>query len=254
LRLVPNEWWVPYSAIMRLCFGAGTADAFFAVMGTNRLPFDRNDAVRRGWNLALQNLGLVASIVAINASLSILHNSTRGPGPQSIGPTLIGILLQASQLAVTIGGLSIFLRLYDRQPAKLRDIFDALPLFFHYLLALILYSLLVAAGFVLLIVPGVIWAIRYGFFPFFVVDKKLDPIAALRASRRLAEGHTPDLFWFGLLLFAIDLLGALALGIGLLITIPTTAFAAIHAYRCLLAATEHHEPATSTTTPLAPAT
>jgi uncharacterized membrane protein len=87
-----------------------------------------------------------------------------------------------------------------------------------------------------------------------VVDKKLDPIGALRASGRLTESHTRDLFWFGLWLLAVNLLGALAFGLGLLITIPTTAFAAVHAYRRLLAAVAHEEPTKTATTPLAPAT
>jgi uncharacterized membrane protein len=220
-------------------------------MRTQTLPFDRKDALTRGWNLALAHLGLVATVVAIGWLVSAVEASLRRPGAASgASAALLLLALQAVHLVVTMGGLAIFLRLYDGQPTRLGDLFEPLPLFFRFLFAQLLYGLIVAAGLLLLVVPGVIWAIRYGFVPFLVIDKQLDPFAALRASKRLTSGHTRALFGFGLLLFGVNLLGALALGVGLLVTIPATAMAAAHAYRSLVAAAEHDTPAPAANPPL----
>jgi uncharacterized membrane protein len=208
-------------------------------MSTHTAAFDRDEAIRFGWNRALAHLRTVAGVVAIGWCVSALEQMVRSAaGAHAVGSSLAFLLLQAVQIAVTLGALSLFLRIHDGQSPRIRDMLDALPRFFPFLLAQIVYGLIVAGGMVLLIVPGVIWAIRFGFFSFFIIDRKLDPIEALRASWRLTRGHTLELFWLGLLFVGINLLGALALGIGLLVTIPTTAIAAAHVYRRLLDATD----------------
>jgi len=61
------------------------------------------------------------------------------------------------------------------------------------------------------------------------------PMEALRESRRLTKGHRKSLFVFGLLCLGANILGALALGIGLFVTIPTTVIATAHVLRRLQA-------------------
>lgn len=98
--------------------------------------------------------------------------------------------------------------------------------------------MIVAGGFLLLVVPGVIWGLKYGYAGFLVVDRKLDPIEAIRESGRLTQGEKGQLFKLGLLLFCVNLLGAIALMVGLLVTIPTTVIAAAYALRHLQARAE----------------
>jgi uncharacterized membrane protein len=217
---------------------------FPPLMSTHTASFDRDEAIRHGWHQALAHFRTVAGVVAIGWCVGAVGNMLRSSGAPSAASSLAFLLIQAAQIAVTLGAISLFLRIHDGQSPRIREMLDALPRFFPFLLAQIVYGLIVAAGMLLLIVPGIIWAIRFGFFSFFIVDRKLDPIEALRASWRLTRGHTLELFWFGLLIVGINILGAIALGIGLLITIPTTAIAAAHVYRRLLAV----ESATATTT------
>lgn len=85
----------------------------------------------------------------------------------------------------------------------------------------------------MLIIPGIIWAIKFQYYGYFIVDKGLGPIKALEASSNLTDGVKWDLFLFGLLLTCIDLLGLLCLGIGLFAAIPTTIIARAFVYRRL---------------------
>lgn len=135
---------------------------------------------------------------------------------------------------VAIGLTRIVLRVCDGQQPEYSDLYNGLALFFKYLLASILYGLIVAAGLILLIVPGIMWAVRFGFYGFLVVDQGAGPVEALRRSSALTQGARWNLFVFGLMLFGIVVLGALALMVGLFLAVPTALVAAAYVYRRLL--------------------
>ena len=106
--------------------------------------------------------------------------------------------------------------------------------FFDYLIGSILYGLIVVVGLILLIIPGIIWAIKFQFFDYLIVDKGLGPIDALEKSSDITRGVKWDLFAFGILLAIINILGFLCLVVGLFVTIPVTLVAMAFVYRELL--------------------
>jgi uncharacterized membrane protein len=55
----------------------------------------------------------------------------------------------------------------------------------------------------------------------------------LKESWRITNGNKWQLFLFGLVLIGLNLVGLLALVVGLLVTAPITWLAATHAYRTL---------------------
>ncbi|GBR74492.1 putative integral membrane protein [Candidatus Termititenax aidoneus] len=94
----------------------------------------------------------------------------------------------------------------------------------------ILFGLTVIAGLILCVIPGIVWLYTYMYAPLLVVDEKLSPTKALAASRKLVAGQRLNLFVWSLALIGINIVGMLCLGIGLLITVPTTYFASIYVY------------------------
>lgn len=106
----------------------------------------------------------------------------------------------------------------------------------HYLSFLgtsFLMGLIVMIGIILLIVPGIIAAVIFGFATLIVIDRGLDPIAALKESMRITAGKRWEIFVLFLLALGINIVGILALIVGLLVTVPVTALAFVHAYRVL---------------------
>jgi uncharacterized membrane protein len=85
----------------------------------------------------------------------------------------------------------------------------------------------------LLIVPRIIFALMFMFATFIVIDRELGPINAMNESARIAKGYKWQLFGFTLVLVLINLLGLLALVVGLLVTVPVTSLAFVHVYRVL---------------------
>lgn len=97
----------------------------------------------------------------------------------------------------------------------------------------ILAGIIMVAGLIFFIVPGIILAIMFSFATYFVLDKGLSPLEALKESRRITAGHKWQLFVLGLAILGINILGLLALVVGLLVSMPVSMFAMAHAYRTL---------------------
>jgi uncharacterized membrane protein len=93
--------------------------------------------------------------------------------------------------------------------------------------------LTIAVGFILLIVPGIIFALMFMFTTFIVIDREFGPIDSMKESRRLTYGHKRKLLGLSLLLVLINLLGLAALFVGLFVTVPISSLALTHAYRVL---------------------
>lgn len=108
--------------------------------------------------------------------------------------------------------------------------------FWKYLGATILVGLITVVGFILLIIPGVIAVLGLMFTKYLVIDRKLGPVQALKASWRITKGHKLHLLGFIAVSGLLNLAGAIALLIGLLVTVPLTMLAAAHIYRALVRA------------------
>jgi len=78
-------------------------------------------------------------------------------------------------------------------------------------LNIILANLLVVAicgiGFVLLIVPGIIFACRLSFVTYLVMDKGLDPVAAIEKSWFMTRGHGWRIFGMFVISFFLIVIG-----------------------------------------------
>jgi len=192
-----------------------------------------SDELRFGWQQTFKNLRPWLWVCGIGAFLSILENAlTRSRGEVSARP-LLALVIQALQVGVTLASFRIALRLADGRPAGELDPKTLLAGYFRFLLTHLLLALIVAGGLILLVVPGIVWAVTYGFAPWLCAAEGYDPVEALRESRRLTKGHRRSLLVFGLICVGVNLLGALAVGIGLFVTVPTTVIASAHVLRRL---------------------
>lgn len=98
------------------------------------------------------------------------------------------------------------------------------------ILANLLVFSLVLIGIIMLIIPGIIISCRLAFVSYLVMDKKLDPIAAVEESWRLTKGYGWTIFAMGLVSFFIIIAGLILLIIGIFPAIMwvTSAFAVLY--------------------------
>jgi hypothetical protein len=175
----------------------------------------------------LISITFVAGI--IQYGLNYLTNQFTQPA-LAIPFSLISLAINTT---ITVGLINVYLKLHDTNSADYPDLYSKLHLVGKMILSNLLYGLIITVGLILLIIPGLIWALKYLFFSFLIVDKNLNPVEAIKASGRLTKGH----FWQLLLLvFSMGLLntlGALLAFVGLLFTIPISMLVMTQAYRQL---------------------
>jgi uncharacterized membrane protein len=183
--------------------------------------------------MTMANLTPLITLGAIGAVLAALGRTLASPERGMLVVPFLGPGIQVLQIALALAFIRVSLALHDGRTVDLGRPAELLDGVLSYLVTSVLYGLVVGAGFILLIVPGVIWAVQFGCACFVAADARLDPIEAMRESSRLTRGARWHLLGFGLLLGLVNLVGALAFGIGLLVTIPTTFIAAVYGFRRL---------------------
>ncbi len=213
--------------------------------------FTISEALRYGWGAFKRNLaisvGLGFTSLVVMFLLNGLTQASQRYATLSLGVTL---LAQLVQVLFAFLWVRLALEVYDGRVIRPRDLLPDGATFLNYLAVSILYGLLVTAGLILLIVPGIYLAVRYGLVGFLVVDgRSPDVLSAFHQSAELTRGRRGRLFLFALVLTLMNLAGAVLLGIGLLVTLPLSAFASTLVYRHLAA---HTAPDAYLTGPPAP--
>jgi uncharacterized membrane protein len=99
------------------------------------------------------------------------------------------------------------------------------------ILASVLVGVLTAVGLILFLIPGLIVAFLSWWTLQFVIDRHDSAIEGLRGSFRAISSQPGPVFLLAFALVGINVLGAILLGLGLLITVPISAIASTYAYR-----------------------
>ena len=146
---------------------------------------------------------------------------------------LFGLIAWAAQQYLSVGVLRLTLDAASGRPYSLKSLIIEPKLFLHAILASLVAGVLIFIGFLLLIIPGIYLSLAFAPLMYLVIDQKLGPVDAVQRCWELTKGNRGWLFLFGLASFGINMLGMLALGIGLFVTVPLTWLATADVYRQL---------------------
>ncbi len=154
--------------------------------------------LREGWATLRANpkqmIGAALVLCAVGSAVDAIDKVPGG-----------GFLGFVAYLAVfpvlSVGWCYFCVRLVRGERAKVTDILAGFSCFRDAWLTCVAMSLIVIGGVILLIVPGVIWGLRYGLCTYAVLDKRCSPREALYLSKVITQGHVGELF--GVLLVAI---------------------------------------------------
>ncbi len=203
------------------------------------MDFSTGSALRFGWETFKKRpwffIGSTVVILLASGLINAFTTAIDGAMGGSVEePSIVGIVINLGLgTLLSMGATAFYLAAHDNpETVDLTTLWHPQP-FLNYLGASILFGLAVAVGFVLLVVPGVIVALMFMFTTFIAIDRALGPIEAMKESRRITHGHKWTLLGFSLMLVLINLLGILALVVGLLVTIPVSSLALVSAYRQL---------------------
>ncbi|HEY5494182.1 MAG TPA: hypothetical protein VIK15_06290 [Candidatus Anoxymicrobiaceae bacterium] len=218
----------------------------------NQKKFDIGESLRFGWETFKSNIGFLILIVLIFWVVEgIFSVPTYAVRNQAV-ILIFNILGFVIAVFVAIATIKISLRFLAGGPGDFTDLYEGYPRFLDMLVGQILYALIVIAGLILLIVPGIIWGLKYQFYPYLIIDKDMGSVDAIKRSGQITMHQKGHLFLFWLAVVGINILGAVACGIGLFITIPLTFLAHAHIYRRLEYASEVAQPVAPTPDPAQP--
>lgn len=221
-------------------------------------PFSVGAAFSYGWNKFKANLGPILitalALLAVLAVIQILQWIATGSGDASfeIDPdtgrlesTDSGLLGGSILASLFFGGLSILAQMVIQtgiikgsvdltkgRPISLGSMFSGID-WVQVIVASLLVSVATMIGLVLCILPGIaVWFLT-AFTLFFIVDKGMSAIDAIKASVSFTIANAGTLIVFFLACIAAYIVGALLCGVGLLVAIPVVVIATAYTYRTL---------------------
>ena len=112
-----------------------------------------------------------------------------------------------------------YLKAARGEEVEVQDMFAAFKNYWNAVFANILVGIIVVIGFILIIVPGIIFACKLAFVPYLVVDRKMSVMKAINESWHMTHGHAWKVFLVGLLGIPVFLAGLVCLGVGVIISI-----------------------------------
>lgn len=210
-----------------------------SAISTDLGAFSISEALRFGWETFKRNIGPSLAIVAGGIAAGLLLNGMTEASARYTGLALgFTFLAQLVQVLFAFIWIRFALTVYDGRPFELRELVPDARMFLNYLAVSVLYGLMVTLGLVLLVLPGLYLAVRYAFTGFLVADGRAEVLDSFHQSSELTRGVRAKLFLLMVLLFALNFAGALLFGVGLLFTVPVSAFAMTLVYRRLLVRAE----------------
>ncbi|MGD8427471.1 MAG: hypothetical protein PVH63_07555 [Balneolaceae bacterium] len=158
----------------------------------------------------------------------------RAPETPTQKSEILSFILMFVQLFLSLGFTKVMLLLVQDAYVEVADMFNNFRSFLSFFVASLLYNISVVIGLFLLVVPGIFIAIRFQFYPYFIIEQGDSSFEALRKSYFLSQDLTLELLLFGIAVVILNAVGVLLMGIGVILTYPLTTMATAVVYKGLV--------------------
>ena len=174
-----------------------------------------------GWRQLWKNflelflIGLIGFVIGIFTQM--------GGWSEGAAGAFLGLLATAYTILVVwpvdYGVSFSYLKAARGDKLEIKNMFEAFQNYWNAVLAALLVSVIVVIGFILLIVPGIVFACKLAFTPYLVVDRKMEVIEAVKGSWSMTNGYAWKVFLIGLLAIPIFIAGLICFGVGIIISL-----------------------------------
>ena len=236
-----------------------------AEVAPGSVSLDAMECIKRGFeltkrhfaNLLIVGIAYIAIAMALGAVEAMLTGGfapaqTDENGFPVINPAMFPIKVISTLISIMLGaGLThAALHVVAGRPASVGMLFSQFGKLVSLIGGSILFYLMLAAGVLLLIVPGIWVALRFGLFLNAIVDRNLGPVEALKYSYSITTNNTLNMLGLWIMLALVGLAGALVFLVGLVFALPVITLSMVLAYRFLQYGPQALKDHPGTTTPL----
>jgi uncharacterized membrane protein len=196
--------------------------------------FSVGEAVSYGWDVYWKNVGPLVVIALVVFGIQLVFGLIASAVDSVFAQVVIQIIGTLVSLLITLGWWRVAVEITRGVKPEVGDLFKAQG-YGVFIVASILFYIGAVIGFILLIIPGIIFCVVFGFYGF-VIAERGDGVGVMESLQRSADitrGHRWEIFGLAIVLLLIDVVGALLCGIGLLFTSGITLIAWAYAYRSL---------------------
>jgi hypothetical protein len=211
-------------------------------MSEQQIPeqkFSLDDAMAGGWKVMLDNFWTFLGLLSLAGFLTVLPqiaSAVCNLNPDwwafSLFLSLLGVVLHV--IVFALGPINVQIKMCRGLKASSDDLWGAADKFFPYIGASLIYLWVVVFGTFMFVVPGIIFGIMFMFYPYFIVEHKLGPIQALKASAAITSGAMWELLFLCLMLTVIRSFAPLAFFVGIIPAHMFCELAVTKAYMILL--------------------
>lgn len=202
--------------------------------------FSDGAMLKHGWRQMQSHLGVLIGAMFLALIISLIPLVIGGMIQNGDAAAIVSIVMFLLYVVLiiyfSIGLIRMTIAASDEQPVTISMLFSGHDVLLPYFGVSVLYGLIVVVGYFLLIFPGIIWGLKYMFAPILVIDQKLGPMEALRKSAEMTHGFKWDMLGFASVMQVVNVIGMLALYIGLVVSVPTTLISFARLYRHMVGA------------------
>ena len=183
--------------------------------------FSKKEILKKSWIDVKANVWFLASLYLLFVIVISITSDW------DIFNTLLSVLGNLIFVLVSI-------RIINKEKVGYSSLFDGITfnMYLNYLAAYILVGLFVIVSFFLLIFPAFIVGSMLSMTPFILADgKEKNFWKAMKMSKKMTYGYKWKIVGFWFVLIGINILDLLALGVGLLVTLPLSLIAIAYVYK-----------------------
>ena len=185
----------------------------FEIFGLIQEAFNRIEGVK--WIFMAGLFAYMVIALILNVVLGFIF-----PAGNEIANNAKSLLSMPVLVPIMLGIVMLAISHVRAKNLQLQSIFDYYVYVWPLVFASIAMYIMIAIGFLLLILPGIYLAVSYKFTLPLIVDKKLGVWEAMELSRRTVTKRWFKFFGLDIALLIIVLVSAIPLGIGLIWTAP----------------------------------
>jgi uncharacterized membrane protein len=201
-----------------------------------KVEINYSETLKSAWKGLLSQFWLLAGLVigfTMIYSLLIIFSIPAGKEGITLSGIVVSILRFLFIVIFQMGYLKNCFQTLDGEEPQFSAYGQESLKIFKYIAAYILFSLIILAGLVLLVFPGVYLYLRLQFYMAFIVDENAGIIESFKKSWRITKGKTLSLLVLFFIMLLIILLGNIALIAGVFVAIPFVALIYAFVYRRL---------------------